>query len=66
MADRMVVASALGELPERAREHLLLAYVDGLSHAEIAERADLPLGTVKSDIRRALQRLRHEIGGIDG
>jgi RNA polymerase sigma-70 factor (ECF subfamily) len=66
MADRMVVARALTELPERARRHLLLAYVDGLSHAEIADQTDLPLGTVKSDIRRALLRLRHEIGGLDG
>ena len=65
LADRIVVGQALGDLPERARTALVLAYVDGLSHTEIAERTDQPLGTVKSDIRRALQRLRHELGGID-
>jgi RNA polymerase sigma-70 factor (ECF subfamily) len=65
LADRVVVGQALGDLPERARTALILAYVDGLSHTEIAERTDQPLGTVKSDIRRALQRLRHELGGTD-
>ncbi len=40
------------------RQSLALAYFDGLSHAEIADKMDQPLGTVKSWVRRALQALR--------
>jgi RNA polymerase sigma factor (sigma-70 family) len=66
LADRIVVAQALQELPERVRKSVLLAYVDGLSHRQISERTDQPLGTVKSDIRRALTRMRRDLGAIDG
>lgn len=52
------VAAALAELPEAQREALSLAYFDGLSHTEIAERLRLPVGTVKGRIRLALDRLR--------
>jgi RNA polymerase sigma-70 factor (ECF subfamily) len=57
----MLVASVLQQLPERARTVVELAYFDDLTHAQIAERTDLPLGTVKSDIRRALQRMRENL-----
>lgn len=43
--------------PER-QKLLLLAFVDGLSHGALAERLRLPLGTVKSSIRRGLLALR--------
>jgi RNA polymerase sigma-70 factor (ECF subfamily) len=52
------VAAAMAELPGAQSEALSLAYFDGLSHAEIAERLDLPIGTVKGRIRLALDRLR--------
>lgn len=52
------VAAALAELPEVQREALSLAYFDGLSHSEIAERLRIPVGTVKGRIRLALERLR--------
>ena len=52
------VGAAMAELPSAQREALTLAYFDGLSHAEIAERLDLPIGTVKGRIRLALDRLR--------
>ncbi len=52
------VAAALAELPPPQLEALSLAYFEGLSHAEIAERLDVPLGTVKGRIRLALDRLR--------
>jgi RNA polymerase sigma-70 factor (ECF subfamily) len=61
VGDRMLVASVLQQLPERARTVVELAYFDDLTHAQIAERTDLPLGTVKSDIRRALQRMRENL-----
>ena len=52
------VAAAVAELPPPQREALMLAYFEGLSHSEIAERLAVPLGTVKGRIRLALDRLR--------
>jgi RNA polymerase sigma factor (sigma-70 family) len=52
------IARALAELPEPQLEVIKLAYFDGLSHGEIAERLAEPLGTVKSRIRLGLNRLR--------
>ncbi len=48
----------LGRLEEKNRRGIVLAFVHGLSHPEIAIRLDLPLGTVKSWIRRGLLTLR--------
>jgi len=59
-----VVASFVGQLPDVEREVLVLAYGGGLSQTEIAERIDLPLGTVKSRTRRALARLRTLLAGV--
>jgi len=52
------IARAMAELPESQLEVIRLAYFDGLSHGEIAERLGQPLGTVKSRIRLGLNRLR--------
>jgi RNA polymerase sigma-70 factor, ECF subfamily len=52
------VSAALAELPEPQLEVLKLAYFEGLSHSEIAERLGIPVGTVKSRVRLALERLR--------
>ena len=52
------IARAMAELPESQLEVIRMAYFDGLSHAEIAERLAEPLGTVKSRIRLGLNRLR--------
>ena len=45
-------------LEEKHRRGILLAFVHGLSHAQVAARLDLPLGTVKAWIRRGLAQLR--------
>jgi RNA polymerase sigma-70 factor, ECF subfamily len=55
---KMMVNSALTRLPESQRNILELAYFDGLTQSEIAERIKEPLGTVKTRIRTALARLR--------
>ena len=58
-ADEAVrISEALGCLPPEQLEALQLAYFDGLTHHEIAERLRLPLGTVKGRIRLGLDRLR--------
>jgi len=57
--DRHQTARALlNGLPKDQRSMLGLAFLQGLTHAEIAQRLELPLGTVKTGIRRGLQRLR--------
>jgi RNA polymerase sigma-70 factor (ECF subfamily) len=58
LGDQMLVADALRILPERPRQILTLHYFEDLTHPQIAERTNLPLGTVKSDIRRGLARIR--------
>ena len=59
-ADEAVrVADALAALPPLQLETVQLAYFDGLSYSEIAERLQIPLGTVKSRMRLALDRLRN-------
>lgn len=65
MADRMLLSAALEELPERARSVVGLAFREQLTHQEIAERTALPLGTVKSDIRRSLDRMRRHLERAD-
>jgi len=55
---RGAVAAALGTMPEVERTVIILAYREGLTQSEIAERLDWPLGTVKTRTRRALAHLR--------
>jgi RNA polymerase sigma factor (sigma-70 family) len=51
------VRAALDRLPDEEREVMKLSHFDGLTHVEIAEHMDIPLGTVKSRSHRAHQRL---------
>ena len=61
------VRAALAGLPAEQREVIELAYFQGLTHTEIAEKLSQPLGTAKSRIRLALQRLRQSLGsGAEG
>lgn len=55
---RARIMAALADLPPDQREALSLAFVDGLSHSAIAERLSLPVGTVKSRLRLAHQKVR--------
>jgi RNA polymerase sigma-70 factor, ECF subfamily len=56
------VGEALTRLTERQHECLRLAYYDGLTQSEIAERLELPLGTVKTRLRDGMIRLREVLG----
>lgn len=52
------LAGAIGQLSTEHQEALVLAYVHGLSQREIADHLNRPLGTVKSHLKQALDRLR--------
>lgn len=54
-----ILGRALAELPEKQRLLIQRAYFGELTHSEIASETGLPLGTIKSRIRLALDRLRH-------
>ncbi len=55
------LAEAVALLPEKQRSLIERAYFGDLSHSEIAAETGLPLGTIKSRIRLALDRLRHSM-----
>ena len=59
-----VVRTGIAELPENERQVIILGYALDLSQAQIAERLEWPLGTVKSRTRRAMAQLRLHLAGI--
>ena len=58
---RQKLRAILSELPAAQREVLDLAFYRGLSHREIAEETGIPLGTVKTRISLAMQKLRKSL-----
>jgi RNA polymerase sigma-70 factor, ECF subfamily len=58
------VREALQSIPQNQRQVLEMAYYDGLSHTEITEQLDIPLGTVKTWTRRGLIKLRQLLKDI--
>lgn len=69
--DRMMATSegealrrCLDQVPEERRSWVVMAFLDGLTHMELAARLGQPLGTVKSGLRRTLQTLRACLDGV--
>lgn len=61
---RRLVRDAMATLSPDQRSAVALAYYEGLSHSQIAERLEEPLGTVKTRIRQAMGTLRRRLGPL--
>src|SRR5207244_4440948 len=62
---RAVLKSALDELPPPQREALSLAFLEDLTHEQVAAELGVPLGTAKTRIRAGLLELRSALGTVE-
>jgi RNA polymerase sigma-70 factor (ECF subfamily) len=66
VVDRLVIADEISRLDDPRRTILGLVFYEDQTYAQIAERLDLPLGTVKSHVRRGLLHLRDSLKEVTG
>jgi RNA polymerase sigma factor (sigma-70 family) len=66
VADAIVVADGLSQLDQPRRQIVEMSFFEGLTHTQISDSLGLPLGTVKSHIKRGLAQLRRQLGVSDG
>ena len=59
--EQRAVRAALAEIPEAQRQALELAYFDGLSQSEIAEKLATPLGTIKTRMQLGMRKMREKL-----
>ncbi len=59
--DAEAVREAVQAIPDDQRRTVEMAYFEGMTHVEIAERMDVPLGTVKSRLRIGLEKMRERL-----
>ena len=64
LADARALADCLGRLEVKQRQAIMLAFYDGLSHSELASHMRQPLVTVKTWVRRGLERLKGCLGSV--
>ena len=60
------IIASLASIPEEQRQVIVMAYYEGFSQSEIAERLDQPLGTVKTRTRLGMQKLRQALNYLHG
>ena len=63
---RRQITKAVSKLPEEQKKPLALAYFKGYTHSQIAEILNEPLGTIKTSIRLAIQKLQQELNVDEG
>lgn len=61
-ADHAALSRAIDTLPADAARMIRMSYLESRSHSEIAAELGLPLGTVKSTVRRAFEKLKNTLG----
>jgi RNA polymerase sigma-70 factor (ECF subfamily) len=64
--DREAVEKAVSRLPEEQERVVRMTFFEGLSQVEIAERLEIPLGTVKTRVRLAFVKLRRTLDSLRG
>jgi RNA polymerase sigma factor (sigma-70 family) len=62
VADAVVVAEGLSRLEQHRRQVVEMSFFDGLTHTQISEALAIPVGSVKSHIKRGLAQLRRQLG----
>ena len=65
IGQRMDLDAALDALPAQVRMCIVLSYQEGMSHGEVAQLTEMPIGTVKSHISRGTRRLRTLLQAYD-